>query len=68
MTNRCVGYKCYFPLGSEVRQAGNTASLSRGNSLGNKVGRQKRQAGRRKAVASRELELFGCICEHKNTQ
>jgi len=68
ITNRTVGCKRYFLRVSEVRHAGNTESLSRGNSPGNKLGRQNSQAGRLQAVASRELEVFGCVCEHKNTQ
>ena len=68
MTSRSVGCKGYFLIGLEVGHAGNTASLSRGKSPGNTIGRQKSQADRLQEVASRELEVFGCVCDHKNTQ
>lgn len=52
MTNRSIGWQRYFLLRSEVRNAGNTASLPRGNSRGNTLCRQKRQAGRLQGVES----------------
>ena len=65
MTNRSIGWQRYFLLGSEVRNAGNTASLPPWQ-ISRKHTMPPEETGM-PIARSWELEVFGSVCEHKNT-